>query len=113
VKLITPRRKLLKHQQHLSKSHLKIHGIVKIKDNPEELDKLRQKRKEYYNKLKLRREALSPELKQEKKQTKKYIVTPREKHEYNVKYYSKNKEKVDNYIKSYREKKWLKRTLIL
>jgi thymidylate synthase len=35
---------------------------TKIKDNPEELDKLRQKERNIINKLKLRRESLPPEL---------------------------------------------------
>ena len=49
---------------------------TKIKDNPEALEKLKQKRKGYYNKLKLIRQSLPPELLPEKKPTKHYIITP-------------------------------------
>ena len=49
---------------------------TKIKDNPEALEKLRQKRREHYHKLKLIRQSLPPELLPEKKPTKHYIITP-------------------------------------
>ena len=49
---------------------------TKIKDNPEALEKLRQKRREHYHKLKLISQSLPPELLPEKKPTKHNIISP-------------------------------------
>ena len=77
----------------------------KIKNNPEALEKFKQKRKEYYNKLKLIRQSLPPELLPAKKH---YIITPEKKHEYNVKYYNTHKDQVQQYLKNYRQKEMSK-----
>jgi len=89
------------HEQKMPKPS----QYAKIKNNPEALEKFKQKRKEYYNKLKLIRQSLPPELLPEKKH---YIITPEKKHEYNVKYYNTHKDQVQQYLKNYRQKEMSK-----
>ena len=81
---------------------------TKIRDNPEEMEKLRQKRRVRHHALKLIRESLPPNERPEKNPTKHYTVTEA-KRSYNIKYYSTHKEKVDKYINEYLKKGEIKR----